>query len=52
MENYSLAQVVDKDAGADCKRMLKAAFSNRAGSLAVKPRFQQGSVDEISFLST
>lgn len=43
-------QVVDKEAGADCKRVLKAASSNRSRSSAVKQRFQEGSIDEISFL--
>jgi len=43
-------QVVDKEAGADCKRVLKAASTSRARSAAVKQRFQQGSIDEVSFL--
>lgn len=44
------AQVVDKEAGADRKRMLRTLSSQqRAGSCA-RARFEQGSVDEISFL--
>lgn len=43
-------QVVDKEAGADCKRVLKAASTSRARSAILKQRFQEGAVDEVSFL--
>ncbi len=42
--------MVDKEAGADCKRVLKAASTSRARSAALKQRFQGGAVDEVSFL--
>ena len=43
-------QVADKEAGVDCKRILKAAATSRSTSAALKQRFQEGSIDEISFL--
>ena len=43
-------QVADREAGADCKRILKAAASSRSASAAVKQRFREGSIDEVSFL--
>lgn len=43
--------MVDKEAGADRKRMLRTlSTKSAAGAAAAKARFQQGSVDEISFL--
>jgi hypothetical protein len=45
-----MVQVVDKEAGADCKRVLKAASTSRARSAILKQRFQEGAVDEVSFL--
>ncbi|EIE22579.1 hypothetical protein COCSUDRAFT_66290 [Coccomyxa subellipsoidea C-169] len=46
----AICKVVDKEAGADCKRVLKAASTSRARSAALKQRFQGGAVDEVSFL--
>ena len=43
-------QVADREAGVDCKRILKAAASSRSTSAAVKQRFREGSIDEVSFL--
>jgi len=43
-------QVADKEAGVDCKRILKRATSGKNASAALKHRFQEGSIDEISFL--
>ena len=45
-----LPKVVDKEAGADCNRVLKSASTSRARSAALKQRFQGGAVDEVSFL--
>lgn len=43
-------QVADRETGADCKRILKAAADSRSTSGAVKQRFREGSIDEVSFL--
>ena len=43
-------QVADKETGADCKRILRAAADSRSTSVAVKQRFREGSIDEVSFL--
>ena len=43
-------QVADKETGADCKRILKAAADSKSTSVAVKQRFREGSIDEVSFL--
>ena len=43
-------QVADREAGVDCKRILKAAASSRSASATVKQRFREGSIDEVSFL--
>ena len=33
----------------DCKRILKSAASSKSMPAALKQRFQEGSIDEISF---
>lgn len=42
-------QVADREAGVDCKRILRSAASSKNTSAALKQRFQEGSIDEISF---
>lgn len=41
---------MDKAAGVDCKFVLQAAANSRARSAALKQRFQEGAVDEVSIL--
>ena len=43
-----LAQVADKEAGANCPTALRSAASAALGQLPPKPRFQPNSVDEVN----
>lgn len=45
---YILAQVADKEAGANCPTALRSAASAAMGQLPPKPRFQPNSVDEVN----
>ena len=40
----------DAGAGVDRRGMLRASARNKLGGVGAKPRFLQGSVDEVSFL--